>query len=118
MANREENKYLICDQERPKVAMAVKVVLGTVNNILDRRDRIRNRNTKLALLVDQLCMSMDTLNGAAETLPEQAGFDRELCEQIRTTVGRMRNAMNELFEYVQDPHAEPAGAPVVVNHRN
>jgi hypothetical protein len=118
MANNEEKKYLICDEERPRVAMGVKVMLDSVNTVLDRRDRIRDRNVKLTLLVDKLCLATDVLNGAVQTLPEKAGFERELCDDIRNTVARLREAMNELFEFVQDPNAPvvaPSGGPVIVN---
>ena len=91
------------EKDRIYTTKIIKVLMKGINNSLDRHDKIRDPMTRNILLLDKMCSGMDMIGALAEVMPKEEGFDREFCEEVKTTSERMKKVVGSLFEWVQNP---------------
>lgn len=103
MANQEQNPHLLEEKQRKGMTPTIKTLLQTVNNSLERYDKIRDPIARNMILLDKLCVGMDVMVSAAEVMPEEAGFDKALCKDIAETAQKIKVAINQLFDWIQHP---------------
>lgn len=98
-----EEKEHMSKGDRKRYGATIRIFLKTLNNMLDRHDKIRDPMTRNALILDKMCAGMDLLGGFADVLPKETGFDREFCDEVHATIERLKRVINSLFEWIQNP---------------
>lgn len=98
-----EEKYTMSEKDRKKMAPVLKVFIKSINNTLDRHDKIRDPMARNMLILDKVCTSIDFLSGMAETLPTELGFDRDLCNDMTKASKRLKSVIDSLFDWIQHP---------------
>ena len=103
----ESKGYKLSEKDRVSAERTLGVLIQSMANTLDRHDRIRDPVTRNTLLLDKLCIGIDTLTAVAVILPEKYGLDQDLCDKIVKVAERTKKQILELFDWVQNPIYSP-----------
>jgi len=98
-AEEKKSTYELNEQQRKNVVPLIR----TIGNQLDRHKNVRDPIARNMLLVDNLCAIVDLMCAIADTIPQEAGFDRDTCKEIKEVSDRIKQAIMELFDWIQNP---------------
>lgn len=93
-------------QERSKAKIVqIELVLGMINNGIERHNRSKDPVMRSTLLVDKLCTIIDV--GLVALAMEYDDLPDELREKMKASADSLKNELNFLLDWIASPQYSP-----------
>lgn len=93
--------------DRKNFTQAANVIIGIFNNINRRHKAIKDPATRYALLVDKLCLSLDTGMAVMKMMMEELDIEPEMKIKIEDTSTELQEQLIGLMDWIQNPTYGP-----------
>ena len=90
-------------EDKKNFEMAANVFINLLENINKRHNAVKDPATRYALLVDKLCLGLDTGLAMMNMMMEQVGADPELQIKIEAASAKLQTQLTGLMDWVINP---------------